>query len=169
MSFSSFTGIRSITVGSGNHSVCCWSEVLCFKGECFDAAAYDTVHMLWRRARGAILVVDALKCFEYGNVEETIERMLEQCRQIERDVLGCETQLLIAVTKCDLLPVTAKEIFGNILEQYGIDYVWTSSKDWNSENGCVKPHSILSILSRKMLEWHLNFEPKNTNDVQLMR
>ena len=95
--------------------------------------------------------------------------MLEQCRQIERDVLGCETQLLIAVTKCDLLPVTAKEIFGNILEQYGIDYVWTSSKDWNSENGCVKPHSILSILSRKMLEWHLNFEPKNTNDVQLMR
>tara|TARA_B100000780_G_C21019531_1_gene408549 strand:+ start:243 stop:914 length:672 start_codon:yes stop_codon:yes gene_type:complete len=155
------SGVRSITVGSGKFCVCCWSEVLCMKGDCFDTHSFDMLNQLWRKARGVVLIVDALNAFEYGNLEEQVEKMLATCKRIERDVLGCETQLLIVLTKCDLLPggLTARDVFNEQLDRYGIDYIFSSSK--NVGEGCVNPSKVMSILSRKMLEWHLNFEPKN--------
>ena len=46
------SGVRSITVGTKRLGTCCWSEVLCVKGDCFDEDHYETIHHLWTTARG---------------------------------------------------------------------------------------------------------------------
>ena len=46
------SGVRSITVGTKRLGTCCWSEVLCVKGDCFDEDHHETIHHLWTTARG---------------------------------------------------------------------------------------------------------------------
>ncbi len=70
-----------------------------------------------------------------------------------------------------------------IIRYFHIDYIYTSAKVWRlcsssgvkrNKNGgvggvggfgCVNPNQVLKIMSRKMLEWHLNFEQPSNNGV----
>jgi len=115
-------------------------------------------------------VLDGLLCFEYDNLEESVKKMIKACKRLERDVLGVETQIMIAVTKCDLLPEITMLCFGNVLEQFGIDYIFTSAKSWDikgskggekNNTGIVNPNVLMKIMGRKMLEYHLNFCPNS--------
>ena len=119
-------------------------------------------------------MLDGLLCFEYDNLEESVKNLMKACKRLERDVLGVETQIMIAVTKCDLLPERTMLCFGNVLEQFGIDYIFTSAKSWDmkgsgeeetnkkkNKTGIVNPNVIMKIMGRKMLEYHLNFCPNS--------
>ena len=114
------TGIRSIQVGSGKYATTCWSEVLCCKGNSFSETSYPLIEDLWGRMRGAVLIVDALAAFANGTIESSINHMINVCNRMERECLGVETQLMIVVTKCDLLyeecGLTAKEIFDDTMK-----------------------------------------------------
>ena len=166
------TGVRSMQLGTGKYNTTCWCEVLCTKANSFDPDRYMMLEHLWRTTRGVILILDAVECFTEGSMEQQVNGMLAHCKRLEREVLGVETQIMIVVTKCDLLyqecGLTPKEVFGNVLQNYsGMDYLYTSSKVWSntrqSNHGMggaawVNPGEVLKILMRKMLEWHLNFE-----------
>ena len=118
------------------------------------------------------MIVDAVEAFSEGSMEQQLNGMLAHCQRLEREVLGVETQIMIVVTKCDLLyeecGLTPREVFGPLFQNYqdqGLDYLYTSSKVWSNTRqpnhemaAWVNPGEVLKILGRKMLEWHLNFE-----------
>ena len=114
-------------------------------------------------------MLDGLLCFEYGDLEKCAAELIAACKRLERDKVDVpsaekiEKMLMVAVTKCDLLPEITTVCFGKVLEKLGVDYIFTSSKSWDVKNsgekfvGVVNPICIMKIIGRKMLEHHLNF------------